>query len=120
MSDAIDQVRVRILGAKSDTDLLHQSLSTNPASIQIQQYGKADQGTNLAFGVAEVMLILALINGTNALTSLCEKIHSVMKTPQSKVIVIQTPMGRVEIRSSENLTQQEVEDLIRRIARKPS
>jgi hypothetical protein len=120
MSEAIPQFQVRILGARPETDKLHQSLHAISNLVEIQKYEKAEQGTNLGFGIAEVMLIVSVIKGATAFALFCKAVHDLMKSSQTKTIVIQTPTGRVEIRSHETLTLKEVEDAISRAVRRPT
>jgi hypothetical protein len=111
----IDEIQIKILGAKDQMDQLEEYARQFTEEIQIERYGIERDPTNLKFGLAEVVSLVAIAKGAVGAAILAKKIFELLRGDKARRIVVQTPMRRIELVSSTDLTPEEVQDALKHV-----
>ena len=114
---AMDEIQIKILGAKEQMDELNKYATQFTDEIQIERYGIEKDPTNLKFGLAEVASLVAIVNGAAGIAILGKKIFDLLRGGSARRIIIQTPMRRIELISSADLTAAEVQDALTHVVK---
>lgn len=113
----MDEVQIKVLGAKEQMDELNEYSKQFAEEIQVERYGIEKDPTNLKFGLAEVASWVAITKGAVGVTILAKKIFDLLRGGRGRRIIIQTPMRRIELISSDDLTAEEVQDALTHIVK---
>lgn len=105
-------VQVKFLSDKSDIERLHSYLRERTNTVDIQRHGTEKDPSNLAFGIAEVAALVALFKDALPFLEMGKFIFELLHDTSQKKIVIQTPMRRIELVSSVDLTRAEIDEAL--------
>lgn len=105
-------IHTKILGSKSFIDDLSKKLKTFPEAVRIEDIKIEKDPTVLSFGLGEVASIVTLIQGTFFFSQLAKLIFDSIKAKKENRIVVQTPLKRIEVNSTEELSSDQIKKLL--------
>ena len=113
-----EQIQVKIISTPEVIQALENDWATKPAQIQIISSGQERDIQSYQFGLMEAAALVAIVQGGAYLGELGLKLFHYLKesSNRARTIIIQTPVGRWEFVSRDDLTEAEVNDALKKLA----
>lgn len=109
-----ESFQVKIVSTPEFIRAVESEAKANPEKMKVLSSGREKDPSFLEFGLVEVAAIVTTVTGVFYLIELGSKIFKWIKEDKAKRVVIQTPRRRVEIVATEDLTESEVQEILRR------
>ena len=107
-------VQIKILSTPEFIQELKNEATNKSKTIKVLSSGVEKDPTALEFGLDEVATMLAIIQGSFYIGEFCSMIWRQFKDGKAKRVVIQTPLRRVEIILSEDLTEDSIRSILKK------
>jgi hypothetical protein len=108
---------IRILGAPDIVDDLRGELALRAPGVEVVESGPVADATDLAFDLGQVAELVAVAkDALPLLTALVPLLHGIFqrRTSPSR-IVVESPLGRVTLDVSPDMTEEEIRAALRRL-----
>jgi hypothetical protein len=118
MMEVPEQIQVKIVSTPDIIEEFKRDWSAQGDNVQIVSSGPEKDLFSYQFGLAEVASLLGLVKGATYLGELAVKLYRRLTEgdDKDKRIIVQTPLGRWEFVSRKDLTQEEVIDILKKLA----
>jgi hypothetical protein len=118
MMEVPEQIQVKIVSTPDIVEEFKRDWSTQGEDVQILSSGPEKDLFTYQFGLAEIASVVAFVKGASYLGELAVKIYRRLTEgdQKDKRIIVQTPLGRWEFVSRNDLTQTEVTDILKKLA----
>jgi hypothetical protein len=110
------EIELKILGDKELVLQIRSSIERQSEGYEVISSEIKRDRSALEFGLVEVAALLTVIQGTVFLVDFANKLLSSLKQFKSKTVVLQTPLRRIEVKYSKDLTEKELERLLKDLA----
>jgi len=113
-----EQIQVKVISSPKVIEEFKSDWSAQSDQIQILSSGPERNMSSYPFGLMEAAALVAIVQGGVYFVELGAKLFRYLKanSNEGKKIIIQTPLGRWEFVSRDDLTENEVKDVLKRLA----
>lgn len=111
--DIPKEIQVKLLSSPELIHELEKEAQKNPTQLKIISTGREKDPTFLEFDIAEVATIVTVVQGAFYLGQLSLQLYQLLKSNKAKRVVLQTPLRRVEITATTDLTEDQVRDILK-------
>jgi len=92
------------------------SVWAKDSDTRILSSGPEQDPMLLKFGLESVMMIIGIVKVAFAVGEFATKIYNLLKQKNDRRVVVQSPIGRYEFVYREDLTEEEIRSVLRRLA----
>ncbi|HLL77393.1 MAG TPA: hypothetical protein VK421_19215 [Pyrinomonadaceae bacterium] len=113
-----DQIQVKIIGSPEVVEEIRSDWAARPDQAQVVSSGPERDINSYRYGLTEIATIVGIIEGVAALGELGKKLYDYLKGggDDARTIIVQTPLGRWEFVARDDLTEAEVQEILRKLA----
>ncbi|MBI3004433.1 MAG: hypothetical protein HYY49_03350 [Ignavibacteriales bacterium] len=111
----LPEIQIKFLSSSEFIRELETDFRKVGEEVKVISSGPEKDPTELDFGLNEVAAIVTIIQGSFYLGELAFKLFSALKASREKTVVVQTPFHRAEIHAHNDLTQEEVQRILKSI-----
>ncbi len=105
--------QVKVLSSPAFIDFLRREWATSPSQqVQVISSGPERDPTFLAFDLSEVAALVGILEGSLFIGMFVHQVFAGLQSGKTKRVVIQTPMRRVEVVATKDLTEAHVREIL--------
>lgn len=109
------KLQIKITGSPELVSRLSETELCEDEYLEVISFGENEQPSHLRFGLVEVASLVAIANGVVMLGKFAHGIYRHLTKNSDQRISIQTPLSRIEITSSEAISEERVRELVNQL-----